>query len=343
MDQQSSLDAMTVLNNKIDHVFELVNALATHHIKLHEDKWIYKRHGEKHRFKKVWNDFDPHDARIYDLLHGLDSKSAETVIRVIKRLHTLIENNFADTDLFTKKEKKQLAKLAEDIEHGVIKIKDDLYAYRHYFLPIERFEASVFYNNHCLEHIDHLDRIKDRQIIDVGAFIGDSALVFQSLQAKNIYSFEAVSTNFDLLNKTIALNHLTNVTPVLLALGAQKEELEITLDGICSAFDHIYSKDAKKETIQVDTLDHYVAAHNITDIALIKVDIEGHEQQFLKGAIETIKTHKPTLMISIYHTWDDFISIKPWIEALDLGYRFRIVKPIDDGIVTETLLFAEIP
>ena len=67
----------------------------------------------------------------------------------------------------------------------------------------------------------------------------------------------------------------------------------------------------------------------------------GFEQQFLKGAENTIKTQKPTLLLSIYHNANDFFQIKPYIESLDLGYKLKIRKPIDGHIRGEILLLAE--
>lgn len=53
------------------------------------------------------------------------------------------------------------------------------------------------------------------------------------------------------------------------------------------------------EEIELVTLDSYVKEHNLK-IGLIKVDIEGFEMEFLKGAKETICTQKPTMILSIY-------------------------------------------
>ena len=69
---------------------------------------------------------------------------------------------------------------------------------------------------------------------------------------------------------------------------------------------------------------------------------EGAEQEFLRGAINTIKKYKPILLISIYHSIDDFLDIKPMIESWDLGYHFEIVKPVDGSIMFETMLIAEV-
>ncbi|HBC93028.1 MAG TPA: hypothetical protein DCZ10_09055, partial [Pelotomaculum sp.] len=59
---------------------------------------------------------------------------------------------------------------------------------------------------------------------------------------------------------------------------------------------------------QAITLDEYVAKHQL-DVGLIKVDIEGTEREFLKGAKQTIMSKRPILLISIYHTADDFLDI----------------------------------
>ncbi len=64
--------------------------------------------------------------------------------------------------------------------------------------------------------------------------------------------------------------------------------------------------------------------------------------EFLKGAKHTICTQKPTMLISIYHSLDDFFEIKPLIESWNLGYTFSIHKPIDYTISVETGLFCEI-
>ncbi|MCC8278461.1 FkbM family methyltransferase [Campylobacter sp. VicNov18] len=59
------------------------------------------------------------------------------------------------------------------------------------------------------------------------------------------------------------------------------------------------------EEVEVTTLDSYLEK-NPLDIGFIKVDIEGFEQEFLKGAVNTIKTQKPTMLISIYYNPNDF-------------------------------------
>ena len=88
-------------------------------------------------------------------------------------------------------------------------------------------------------------------------------------------------------------------------------------------------------------MDAYLLKNNL-DVGLIKVDIEGLERMFLRGAKETICSQKPALIISIYHNPEDFFLIKPEIESWKLGYKFRIHRPITASVILETVLIAEV-
>ena len=50
-------------------------------------------------------------------------------------------------------------------------------------------------------------------------------------------------------------------------------------------------------------------------MGLIKVDVEGFEPEVIRGALETIKKSHPVLVLSFYHTPEEFYEIKGYIEA----------------------------
>ena len=95
-----------------------------------------------------------------------------------------------------------------------------------------------------------------------------------------------------------------------------------------------YSEELKVEEV---TVDQFVSENDL-DVGLITIDVEGAEQNLLKGALDTIKSQKPLLFISIYHNVADFFEIKPWIQSLDLGYEFEIVKEQPWTFVADTVL-----
>ena len=52
-------------------------------------------------------------------------------------------------------------------------------------------------------------------------------------------------------------------------------------------------RNVEEVVVDVFTIDSL----NLTDIGFIKIDVEGHEEAVVQGAIETIRTHRPNLLI----------------------------------------------
>lgn len=276
------------------------------------------------------------------LIKNMDEKSVENV-NLTLGLFIIHDKNSAKA--FLKNLRRQILssrKFRKEYSKSIENIGAEKYSYNGYMLPLNHFEPSVFNYKHSINELVRLDKIRQKDIIDVGGFIGDSALVFSDYTDKKIYSFEPSKENFELMKKTIELNNLTNVVPVNCALGDNvAEKLYINGDGsTVTVASPPSSKSFAGAVIEATTLDDFVRKNNI-EVGLIKVDIEGYEQHFLKGAEQTIKTQKPALLISIYHNIDDYLHIKPMIESWNLGYKFKIRKP-EESLFLETLLIAEI-
>lgn len=95
-----------------------------------------------------------------------------------------------------------------------MKISNGLYYYDGFYLPANQFEDSVFYYKHGIDSLKTLDKIRGNDIIDAGGYIGDSILILSPLTDKKVYSFEAVSQSYELMQKTIELNNIKNAVPV---------------------------------------------------------------------------------------------------------------------------------
>ncbi len=226
----------------------------------------------------------------------------------------------------------------------VIKLNEHCFAYRQYLLPINEFEVSTFVFNYGLNCINkkYLD---DKCVIDAGAYIGDSSIVFEHelTNVSKIYGFEPSKSTFSLFQKTIELNKSQKIIPVNLALGEKSTVSSLVGYGMGGTLAE--NDDTRwifnKETVNVVSLDEYVKEHALS-VGLIKTDLEGFEQLFLRGAIDTIKQFKPTLMISIYHSAQDYFQIKDFIKSLDLGYKFSLFKANDGYLIAGTLLICQI-
>ena len=184
------------------------------------------------------------------------------------------------------------------------------------------------------------DFIKDKDIIDAGAFTGDTAIPLSEITEKNVYAFEPFQESFDLLNRNVKDNNIENIVPINKSLGDINGERTLFLagdnvQGITN--DPNIRKHDKELKVEETTIDKFVEDNGL-DVGLISVDVEGAEMDLLKGAIETIKTQKPILTISIYHKASDFFEIIPWIANLGLGYEFEIEKDHPWPFLADTLV-----
>lgn len=191
-------------------------------------------------------------------------------------------------------------------------------------------------------NLNNADRefLKNKDIIDAGAFTGDTSLPLSKITNKNVYAFEPFHDSFKLLKKNVSINNIENIVPVEKSLGNINGERTLYLSGsnvqgITSDPDiRNYDNELKVQEI---TVDRFVEENNL-DVGLITADVEGAELDLLKGAINTIKTQKPILHISIYHKVSDYFDIIPWIANLNLGYEFNIVKEQPWSFIVDTIV-----
>ena len=279
-----------------------------------------------------------------NLIKNFDNESIEIINNIVGKICNY--NDIDEPVYFSQNQSQKIKELLEEYNNKIIKINEELFIYDKYILPKNQFEIEVFYDKSGMDYIKNINQVKNKNIIDAGGYIGDSAIVFSDYTDKNIYSFEPFLQNYNLMLKTIELNKKNNIIPVNMALGNENKEISIysnsdTANSGLSVETKQSDINSFENKVKMVTLDSYVKENNI-EVGLIKTDLEGFEQPFLRGAIETIKEQKPVLIISIYHNYSDFFEIKPMIENLNLGYKFRIIKNRLNKVILETKLLAEV-
>ena len=308
---------------------------------------LYFHPGEREALAKLFSDaMNREDSaqRFSALISGLDNESRNTVSDIIHRMGMIADGNKSLQDVYTQREQEEFVRMNDEFSSKIVKLNDNLYYYNGYYLPVNQFDSSVFFTRYGIDKLTTLSSVRNKHIIDAGGYVGDTALLFSSYTDKNIHVFEASPSNMDIIRETIRLNHLDNIVPVSKALGEKSGTARFSLGerNSCNSLverpgynypDHI--------EVPVVTLDDYVRENDL-EVGLIKVDIEGGEQLLLRGAVETIRTQHPILLISIYHSANDFFEIKPMIEKMCGKYTFRIVKPANPAIALETILLAEV-
>lgn len=164
--------------------------------------------------------------------------------------------------------------------------------------------------------------------IDAGACFGAWTLQF-ARRAARVYSFEAQRIVYQQLCGSIALNGLENVFAYNVALSSLSEQTidvpkydynkTLQVGGVffCKPGKHMYPGQETQpptETVKTARIDDY----HLTNVSLIKIDVEGMELEVLEGAMETIKSSRPCLYIETLLLDDNKI-----LESLrDLDYDF---------------------
>ena len=308
---------------------------------------LYFHPGEREALAKLFSDAMSREdsaQRFNALISGLDNESKNTVSDIIHRMGMIADGNKSLQDVYTQREQEEFVRMNDEFSSKIVKLNDNLYYYNGYYLPVNQFDSSVFYSKYAIDELTTLDSVRNKHIIDAGGYVGDTALLFSSYTDKSIHVFEASPSNMDIIRETIRLNQLENIVPVSKALGEKSGTATFSL-GERNSCNSLVERPGYNYPnhieVPVITLDDYVRENNL-EVGLIKVDIEGGEQLLLKGAVETIRTQHPILLISIYHSANDFFEIKPMIEKMCDKYTFRIIKPANSAIVIETILLAEV-
>ncbi|MDR1167758.1 MAG: FkbM family methyltransferase [Heliobacteriaceae bacterium] len=276
------------------------------------------------------------------LLANLDNDSKTLLSRIMKNIFIPLNggDRFYDK-IHTQEEKTGLMNLQREFYDKIVKISDNIYQYKQYLLPKYGFEPQTFYEKY--ENLFPVEKIKNKAILDVGGYIGDSALIFQEYTNDKVYAFEPVKENFDCLLQTIKLNNADKIVPVNIGLGDKEEVMSISLKGCSSTLEkanNAVDMSNNTEQVSLTTLDKYMETNRL-DVGLIKVDIEGFEMSFLKGAEKTIKEQAPVLYLSIYHNASDFFEIKPYIESLGVYNSFKLYKPLSRSVRIDLALIAQ--
>ena len=158
--------------------------------------------------------------------------------------------------------------------------------------------------------------------MDCGAYNGDTVEKFINWcrgDYKKIYAFEADPINFAALEKFVSEKNYHDV--VTFNCGVWNERTKITFNGANETSSAV--SEVGNVTIDAEKIDDIVGD---TKIDFIKMDIEGSELKALRGATETIKRDKPTLMICVYHKAEDLITIPQFIKNLYGDYKFYLRK-----------------
>jgi len=264
------------------------------------------------------------------LKENLDTESTNIIDGFVKKWKGILQNSLLNYDFVHSDNMNQTNKLRNSLNISRKKY------------PTISIVPEIFYYHSGLVYLPKavLIRIKHSDVIDCGAFTGDSSLVFEkNYSFGKIHAFEPNANNYMKLLDTIRRYQLRTVIPIQKAVGYSPAKGVTIHNGSGSTIEISRKNLPNDEGIEICSIDSFLT-HTKGRIGVIKMDIEGFEREALKGAVKTIRKYKPVLLISIYHSTQDFFEIKPFLESLHLGYRFKIRKLNPYKSLYEVMLIA---
>ena len=167
---------------------------------------------------------------------------------------------------------------------------------------------------------------------DVGANVGFySLLAAKFVGSGKVFAFEPVPRNLSYLQEHLALNRVTNVEVLAMAVsdrnGTSSFEIEET-----GFMGHL--ADEGRITVPTATLDTLVEEGKVLPPDLVKMDIEGAEVMALRGASRTFQRFRPVLFLAMHGREVETecrCLLKSW------GYDCRNIGPESDSDLGEII------
>ena len=182
-----------------------------------------------------------------------------------------------------------------------------------------------FWEANLLEFVRKKILTTDSICLDIGANIGNHSLYFSIIAGvKKVYSFEPQKFVFDILQKNLTINNVTNVYPYNYAIGDFEGDVSMNpsplLNNGGTSVD--WENNPLNRKVKVVTID---SLHIKDPVDFIKIDVEGAESKVINGAKNLLLENHPLLWIEI---WKDFDKIFSLLQ--ETGYtRYEKISDVD--------------
>jgi len=137
-------------------------------------------------------------------------------------------------------------------------------------------------------------------LFDIGANIGYYGITLAATLGNEcrVYAFEPFPATYEVLVTNIALNGLTETISAHRQALSDRERVARmrTRVGSNSGSARL---DTAGESISTTTIDIFCSTHSIDRLDFVKIDAEGHEEFILAGGAQTIRQHRPLILLEL--------------------------------------------
>ena len=199
------------------------------------------------------------------------------------------------------------------------------------------------WRNNQGQYFDYFPANENEVFVDCGCFDGATCYNFVAWCGQkgyeHIYSFEADPKNYEKSKALLEPLGKCDLYPY----GTADETKKVYF--AADAFETscvIDKEEAEKrnfqgvEEIEVRALDEVLAGKRVT---FIKMDIEGAEYEALLGARKLIAENRPRMAISVYHKFEDFVTLANLVLEMHPDYKIAFRHYGFDEL--ETVMYVE--
>jgi FkbM family methyltransferase len=181
--------------------------------------------------------------------------------------------------------------------------------------------------------IEHFTPKQGDIVVDIGAHIGLYTIISSKRVGTKgkVVAIEADPGNFEMLNRNIKLNQLTNVIPLNYAVYSKETKIKLYLPSGESGFtkyntimSNWVNTEDKFVEVNANTLDYLLQLNQIREeqVNWIKIDVEGAEFEVLKGAQNVLSKSKDIALLMELHGPPNVY--RPKVQELLNLYNFKI-------------------
>lgn len=177
-------------------------------------------------------------------------------------------------------------------------------------------------------------------VVDAGANLGYFSLLAASLAGPNgrVISFEPEPRNFWYLSKNVEINNFAKITPIKKALSDKNGKTELFICGYDCGHHTInqiggieaiaHGRAVKEQTVEIETvrLDDALRDLGVSNVDVVKVDVEGAEALALDGMRGVLSQDKLTVFMEYFPLLIEKMGNDPkkFIESLLSDFSFSM-------------------
>jgi FkbM family methyltransferase len=232
--------------------------------------------------------------------------------------------------------------MAKFVGQGNMIIEVPKYGYKSYCRTWSNFNDLMIMTVHEDDLLQLFCPTKGDIVVDIGAYIGRYTLTSSNLvgESGRVIAIEGDPSHYEILNKNLKLNKVSNVTAISCMVGSQDMHLIVGSednylkvsskdmhtnhqDDTYEEFDESGIAQIGNTIVNLNTLDNLlIKERGISEVNWMKIDVEGAELEVLNGAHNILSNSKRIKLLIEIHDVNKLY--KPIVEILN-SHNFKII------------------